>query len=322
MRRGPLGRMLCALMALAGCKVRSTAPPSTAVDAPEKAVQVLIDQGRADEALAQLNGLAAGPQTWLLQGRAWVKKAETAPLPTPPPDAIPQAGERVLAPEFKPEELKALEAFEKVAAASPQTAEAHLAIADLLAPHALRRHEAEQQQQQARKRGRPAVPAVALPAPAPGQPDWSADRILHAYRQAAQVRESSKDALDPWLRFALGMGRPQEAEGVFRELIKRDHESADPLARYGDFLVEVRKEPLLAVERYQQALIWRPDDPAIKAKLADIFLDLGLVHLKQREYMNAQMRFDEARKYLPGPQSPQAQRLNGYQDQLREVRSR
>jgi tetratricopeptide (TPR) repeat protein len=306
-----------ATLAAGACR-RADPAPRPSARGPEVEVGELIQQGRADEALSRLESLPGGPRTWLLQGRAWSKKAETAPLPTPPPlsEGAPPGAEPPRAPEFKAEELKALDAFERAAAGDPQLAAAHLAIAELLAPHALRRHEAQAQQP---KKGRKGLPPP-TPAPAPGEPDWSVDRVLRAYQQAAHVEEGSRDAIEPWIRFALGTGRLQEADAAFRELIKRDRENADPLARYGDFLWHMRREPELAVERYEQALIWRPDDASIKGRLADIYLDLGSERLSRREYMSAQVHFDAARKYVPGPSSPQAQRLRDYELRLREVR--
>src|SRR5438874_654924 len=69
----------------------------------------LLDAGRADDVLARLQGNNA-PEALYLQGAAWAKKAETAPLPTAealapgsPRDAI------AVTPEWKPEEQRAIE---------------------------------------------------------------------------------------------------------------------------------------------------------------------------------------------------------------------
>ena len=302
-----------ALLTLVQCKPAPA--PTPAARLPEDETRELIEQGKADEALARLESQPAGPGTWLLQGQAWAHKAESAPLPTPPPP-VPgaRANEVPPAPEFKPEELRAVQFLEQASSGNPRLGSAHSAIAALLAPHALRRQEAE-----AQKKGRRGSSAPG-PTPIPGEPDWSVDRILREFQSAGQAEESNAAEIGAWIAFAEQVGRLAEADRGYQELVKRDHESAEPLVRHADFLTKLRKQPERAVELYQQALIWKPDDEAVKGKLADIYLDLGYENFKRREYMAAQVRFDEARKYARDPNSPQAQRLQGYEASLQEIR--
>ncbi len=65
-----------------------------------------------------------------------------------------------------------------------------------------------------------------------------------------------------------------------QELIRRAREkdTTTPRVRYGDFLRDRRKDALAAAEQYRGALMWAPDDVAIRAKLADIYLALARQH--------------------------------------------
>ena len=144
--------------------------------------------------------------------------------------------------------------------------------------------------------------------------------MLQRYHKAAQTESSGTRAVEALITFATRVARLDDADAAYRELIRRDHENATPLVRYGDFLREARNEPLRAVEQYQQALIWRPDDEATRAKLPDIYIELGIAHFQKREYMTAQVRFDEAAKYVKDPNSPQGLRLRDYIGKLREIR--
>lgn len=307
------GRLLLIAAALSGgCQGRKAeAPPVTT---PQDAARAALEAGDADRSLSLAEQLPSEPATWVLQGRAWARKAQTAPLPTPPPPVapLPRGAEPARAPEFKPEELKALEYFERAAAAEPREWQAHLGVADLLGPHAVRRYEAAVGQKH-----RPASPA----GPVPGEPDWSVERILRAYQQAVQVREGDPAPVEALIAFGTRVGRAVEVDEAFKELIRRKREDPEPLVRHGDFLAKVINDPERAVAQYQQALIWRPDDAAIKARLADIYLGLAGEHLKKREYMGAQVNVQASRRYVTDPLSPQGQLLRSYEQQLQDVRA-
>jgi len=296
----------------AGCRgQRSTeAPPSTT---PQDAARAAVEAGDADKALDLAEQLPSEPATWVVQGRAWAHKAQGAPLPTPPPppSPLPRGAEPPRAPEFKPEELKALEFFERAAAADPKQWQAHLGVADLLAPHAVRRYESELGQ----KRHAHAPPAAA------GEPDWSIDRILRAYQQAVEAREGDPAPVEALIAFGTHVGRVVEVDDAYKELIRRRREDPGPLVRHGDFLAKVVKDPKRAVEQYQQALIWRPDEGSIKARLADVYLGLAGEHLRKREYMAAQVHVQAARRYVTDPQSPQSELLRSYEQQLQDIRA-
>jgi hypothetical protein len=76
------------------------------------------------------------------------------------------------------------------------------------------------------------------------------------------------------------------------------------------------------VAQYAQALIWRPDDAATRRKLADIHLAAAAGHLTRREYVSAEARLREARKFVADPASPQAARLRDLTSQLADIRGR
>src|SRR5262249_57413702 len=97
-------------------------------------------RARSAAALERHQPRRAGAEPLSGGGMAGEKRAEPAPLPPPPPLAEPLARGAALpaAPEFKPEELTAIGLFENAIATDAQFARAHLGLADVLAPHALR----------------------------------------------------------------------------------------------------------------------------------------------------------------------------------------
>jgi hypothetical protein len=204
------GRLLAAagaLLLLAGCR---RAPERPTVVDPLAEARALVDERRFDEAIAALPESADAEVLYLL-GRAWAGKAETAPVPTPVPGASGPAGSLL-----KPEEERALAFLERAVAARPDHAGAHLAIAELLAPHALF---------VAGRRGG-AAPAG----------DGSVDRVLRRYGQAIQADPAGTIAVEAMIRFAIRAGRTNDAEGGFQEIVRRRREDPDLLVRYGDFL--------------------------------------------------------------------------------------
>jgi tetratricopeptide (TPR) repeat protein len=318
--------MLAVILGLAsgaaGCKRPQggqAASSTPAAGGPLGEARALIEAGQLDEALARLQSAPSGAEALYLQGVAWARKAEIAPLPTPPPPApdAPRGAAAPRAPELKDEERRALELFDRAVQADAHLSAAELAAANLLAPHALRAFD-----QQALKRGKrpPRGPAAPSAAPAAGEPDWSVEGVLRRYQRAVQAESSGTVAVEALIAFATRVARLDDVDAAYRELIRRDHENAEPLVRYGDFLRDARGEPLRAVEQYQQALIWRPDDETTRAKLPDIYIELGIGHFQKREYMAAQVRFDEAAKYVKDPNSPQGLRLRDYVGRLREIR--
>ena len=127
--------------------------------------------------------------------------------------------------------------------------------------------------------------------------------------------------MEALIAFAVKMGAPEAAEGAFEELAKRVKESPEPFLLYGDFLLNVKKDPEGAIEQYRQALIWRPDDEKTRAKIAAIYIDLGAAAYGQKQYGIAQTRFAEAVKYADKG-SAQELRLKDYLGRLREIRGR
>lgn len=290
------------------------APPTTQ---PE--VKALIDEGRADEALARLERSAPDADTLYWQGVAWAKKAETAPLPTPPPPPSPavRGAPPPVAPEFKPEELTAVDFFEKALQKRADHAGASLALAELLSPHAARRYAAEQEAAKKPRRGPRPQPTEA---PVPEGPDYSPGRIIQLYQGVIQADPTASAPVDSFVRFCLRVGRIEEADGALRELIRRDKEKSEPIVRYGDFLLHDRKEPLLAIEQYRQALMWSPDDAFTKTKIADIYINMGVESYSKLEYAAADARFRDALKYVTDPRSPQAIKVQDYLRKLGSIR--
>jgi tetratricopeptide (TPR) repeat protein len=282
-------------------------------------VRSLLAQGDADVALARLQGAdQADGEVLYLEGLAWAKKAETAALPEVTSSATVPSHGAPRPPELKPEEEQALSFFEKAVAARPELAAAHIALAELLGPLALRLSQ-ERGLASARPRGSsrgkdelaPAVP-----------PDSRVERVLQAYRRAAQADPASKSVVEAWIDFATRAGRVDEADAAFQQLLLRDKENAAPLLRYGDFLLAYRKDDLGAISAYSRALIWQPNLEEGRLKIADIYLAKAAAHFDQKEYASAEARITDARRYLGPGESPQASRLRQLQAKLAQIRSR
>jgi len=297
---------------------RPAAPPRSPLDE----ARALLESGQPDAALAKLGELPGDADSLYLQGAAWARKAETAPLPTPPPPQGPLArgAQPPTAPEFKPEELTAFDFFQKAIAARPDHAAAQLAIAELLAPHAARLAARQQSAQGVAGRKGKHPPQAAIPAPAADGPDYRPDRVIAAYRAALESDSSSRQAAQGLASFAERVGSLDEADAAFRELIRRDKENPEQLVRYGDFLAGPRKDPMAAVDYYRQALIWRPDDEETRGKVADVFIAIGVEHFAKQEYAVAEARFSEAEKYVADRNSPRGVKIQDYQGRLRSIR--
>jgi tetratricopeptide (TPR) repeat protein len=256
------------------------------------------------------------------EGMEWVRKAETAPLPTPPPllSPLPKGALPPPAPEFKPEEIQAVALFEKAIAERPNDPRPHLAVAELLGPHAIHRQEQLEQAAWRKKpaRGKPAAP----PTPDTGGVDCSVERIVREYGAAIEDDPSSRAPVEALISFAVHVKELDAAEGALQELVKRVKESPEPFLRYGDFLLTVKKDPEAAIEQYRQALIWTPDDEATRAKVAGIYVDMGAQAYAAKQYAIAQARFNEAAKYVTDKNSPQGLKVQDYQARLREIRGR
>jgi hypothetical protein len=288
--------LLATVACLAAC-TRGPAPAPSPSSAPAlEEARSLIAGGNGDAALAKL--ATANPQdaeVLYLQGAAWATKAETAPA---------AAG-------LKPEEQQALSFFDKAVAINPNLALAHLGTAEVLAPYALRALPSATPG----RRGRPTE------APPPVAPEATPERVIQAYRRAAQADRSSIPIAEGWIEFARKAGRLEEADAAFQELLRRDKENAAPFVRYGDFLAEEKKDGMGAIAQYSQALIWRPSDTESRGKIADIYLAQAQGHYDHKEYATAQARLTDAKRYVD-PGTPQRQRYDDLAARIGALRSR
>ena len=275
----------------------------------------LFESGQLDAALAALQKSPDDPDSLYYQGRVWARKAESAPLPTPPPppSPTPHGWQPPPAPELKPEEVQAAQLFEKAIAAKPESAASHLALAQLLAPHAAHQHDLAEE---AARHKRPPAPATDTGV------DLSADRVIRAYQFAMQADPASTAPVEEVIRFGRRVGRLDAAEAGFKEMVRRkkERETAEPLAKYGDFLADEKKEPLAAIEQYRQALIWNPDDDATRGKVAAIYLKMATDAFAKQQYAVAEEQLKDAAKYVTDRSSAQAQTLADYQARLRNIR--
>jgi tetratricopeptide (TPR) repeat protein len=320
----PCGRVLVPVLLLSLACDKNPSSSGPAKPGPSAEItdgRNLLGAGRADEVLTRFQGNGT-PEGLLLLADAWAKKAETAPLPTPetaPPDS--PRGFVPATPEFKPEELRAIEHYEKAAAALPEDPRPSLGLATVLAPHAVRRYEAAQAVPTAAPKpikGRPTEAPTTPPPPPPG-PDFSAARVSAAYRKAAE-KSTDAQGLEALYSFAVRTGQLDDADWALQQRMRRDNENTDHILRYGDFLRDVKKDSMSAISAYRQILIWHPEDAAAKSRIADIYLDLGGVHYQKGEYASAEARYEDARKWIPDRTSEQYQRLEREVAKLRRLR--
>jgi tetratricopeptide (TPR) repeat protein len=279
--------------------------------------RALVDQGQPDAALQRLQGAPPDAESYYQQGRAWARKAESAPAPA----ASGPPASSTAAPEFKVEEQRAIEMFEKAVGLKADHAKAHQALAQILAPHAVRRFDLERppSPHPTHRRGAPPVAPPSLPDT--GGIDVSAGRVIREFQLGVQG-DPSPTAVDPLIAFGARVDRLDAADAGFRELLQRVKESATPLIRYGDFLLTQKKDPEAAIEQYRQALIWKPDDEATRQKIVDIYLTRGAEYYSRQEYAMADAQFKQAEKYVVDRNSEAARKLQGYQAKMREIRGR
>jgi tetratricopeptide (TPR) repeat protein len=310
-KRGALGALVC-LLAIACQKGGSEAPAAAGGSLAE--ARTLVEGGQLDEALARLQSNTE-PEALYLQGVAWARKAEKAPIPTPVPGAT-------ALPEWKPEEIRAIDFFERATEARPDLAGAHLALAQILAPHALARAERDASASAAAARRRKGKAPEPLPAVAAEGPDASPERVVREYQRAAQGDPASKAPVEALIDFAARAGRIADAESGYLELLKRVRERPEPFVAYGDFLRDKKQDTDGAIAQYRQALIWRPDDDETRGKIADIYIAQARAHVDAREYATADARLHEAEKYVTDKSSPVGQRLQEQQTFLAQIRGR
>jgi tetratricopeptide (TPR) repeat protein len=286
-------------VALVGLACGRRAPGPDARDpAAVQQGKTLLEQGQLDAALAKFEQ-DQGPDGLYHQGLVWAKKAES----------VAAFDEKL-----KLEDQNALALFEKAVAAKPDHAGAHQAIGDLLSPYTYKRHGPQAKKRPAR--------AAATPSPSEGEPDLSPERVIGEYRKAIEHDKTGTAPVQGLIRLTRGLQRIDDAEAAFRELLARDNDRAEPHMAYGDFLAEDKKERLKAIEQYSVALVWKPDDPTAKAKIADLYLAWGEEHFARKEYASAQARFQDAQKNAPGADSAQARKAQEYLAKLAAIRGR
>lgn len=266
--------------------------------------QALLDQGQVDAALKEFEKVPTA-DGFYSQGLAWIKKAESAPLPLP--GAVGEAGTDLSG--YKPEELQAISFLEKALALQEHHAKASLALAEVLAPHAIQRHTIETSR-----------PARGRTASSPSRPaDDSVTRVIAAYRRAVDGA-TAPTALERLIHFATRVGDLEAVDLAYQEWIRREPEQPDLRARYGDFLRNEKKDADSAIETYRQVLIWRPEDDVTRTKIAQIYVELGSAHLSRQEYATAESRFREAQKYITDGDSDVAATLARQQARLAGIR--
>lgn len=270
----------------------SAAPVIAAAPQAVQEGKALMDKGQLDAALAKLQELPDDPVSLYYQGIVYVRKGLAVPLP--------ETG-------FRAEDKQAAQLLEKAVALKPEFAAAHFTLAEALVPYTLQRH--------APAKRRPAR----QPSPAPDDPDISPDRVARAYQAAVQHDKTSRAPIDALFKFTREMKRPDYADMAYRELLARDKESAEPHIAYGDFLANEKKDRLKAIEQYQLALVWKPQDTSPKDKIGGVYVDWAQEHFDKGEWATAEARLLDARKFL-SEQAPQTQWMRELQAKLSKIR--
>ncbi len=286
-------------------------------DSPLAGARLLVQQGKLDQALVELQGSPQSPEALYLQGVVWAKKAKVAPAPTPPPPPSPKTRrlKPLPAPQLKPEELLALELFDQSVAQSPDSWPVLLARADLLAPHAEALFDQQTEAADKSRRRRPAPP----PLPEDG-PDYSPERVIELYTRAMETKGSTVTVVERLIEFALRVERLDAADAAHLDLIERDPEAPGPLVRYGNFLRDRTGDPRAALDRYQQAMIWAPDDDEIRKNILGLYISWGEEHYEKRERIGAERNFLEAKKYVKDWESPEGRKVLQYLEKIRARR--
>jgi len=282
--------VLAAAVVLASCGIPGTSAPPPPAASPAAALDPRV--ARARELL---------------------KQAESEPLPVAPlpPSPRPRNWVPEPAPAFKPGEVEAVRLLEEAAAADKSRPEAHELLAQVLEPAVLRRH----QEVQAAGKKKP-------PAPPPDQGvEASPARVSRAYRAAIEATPGAGPLLDRLIAYATRVGDLEAADWAYQERIRRARENAGagPLAAYGDFLLDVKKDPLAAAEQYRNVVLWTPGDTRVKGRLTGIYLDMARAHFEKQEYAAAESRVKEAAKYVVAG-SPEEATLAAYRSRLANIR--
>jgi tetratricopeptide (TPR) repeat protein len=308
MRRG-----LFLVVLLAACQRQ---PAGGGPRGPVQEGRVLLEQGQLDAALAKLAQAPNDADSLYYQGLVWARKAAAAPPPTPVPTTSPAPRGASPPPEaeFKAEEVQALGLFDRAIAARPPHPLAHIAIGELLAPHAIRRHQLEQE---ARKR--PGHRPGRRESPPPEEPDYSVDRILGEFQKGLSGA-TSKAAAESLVRFAVAVDRMDAAQAAHEKLIEANKTDPQALIDYGDFLARDKKDPEAAVEQYKTAMVWHPEDETTKGKIADLYLAMAEDHYARHEYALAEARYREAEKFITDRSSARGARLRDGQGRLGQIR--
>jgi hypothetical protein len=144
--------------------------------------------------------------------------------------------------------------------------------------------------------------------------------VAREYRAAIEA-DPATDLIEPMIEFASTVGDLDAMDWAHREMIGRvkEKDTTGPLLRYADFLRERRRDRIAAAEQYRGALIWAPEDRAIRGRLADIYLELAKESYDRNAYAAVEVHVKEAAKYVD-PGTPQARTLEGFRDHLAAIR--
>ena len=299
-RRSRAAALLLLLLG-AGCGGRDGSDAGAAAD-PLAEARGLLAERRYDDVLARV-GEAADPDAAYLAGRAWAGKAESAPVPTPAPgvaggERSAQAGRRARRSRF-------------TSAPSPRAPTSWTP----------RSHSRSCWR---RTRWRP---WRALPGRRPGRRPRAARPARRARAAELRRRAAGRPGRHQGGRGPDRLRDPRRAPGGGRRRLPGARAGGGARTRpcscaTGTSWPARPASPRRRSRQYAQALIWKPADDATKLKMAEIHLAAAAVHLRDLQYVAAEARLKDARRYTVDPASPQAARLAELEGRVREVRGR
>jgi len=163
-----------------------------------------------------------------------------------------------------------------------------------------------------------AAPAMVWGIPFGLEKRFSASRFWEPIRRWGVTSFNALGAMIPILMKQ--PERPDDADMAYREVLQRDKESAEPHLAYGDFLANEKKDRLKAIEQYQLALVWKPQDPTPQDRSCDVYIAWAQEHFDKSEWASADARLKDAQKFVTGLATPQALRIKELQGKLAAIR--
>lgn len=203
-----------------------------------------------------------------------------------------------------PEEETSLEAFRRALSVNPRHAPSHIGIGDLYSRR---------------------VPARRVQG-APEDPEAPYNLALAAYERAVTIDPKLPEAQYRYARFLERTGQLEAAEQAYRAAAEAaavvPETAPDYRMAYGRFLAGPADRLDEALEQFELAQMFRPDDQTIQQEMAIVHARIGQRHFDKQEYMLAQSALEKAEAMFPDSSIPEAQKAAETLEALRSIRRR